>query len=72
MKKIKYSIRKEHKEQIERWANYVRDNPQEWKAKLKPFIDGQIIMARRFYNKLAETSEGREKIKLIKSNVKLG
>ena len=68
---MKYSIRKEHHEQIERWANYVRDNPKEWKAKLKPFIDGQIIMARRFYNKLAETPVGREKMKLIKNNVKL-
>ncbi|MEK6873672.1 MAG: hypothetical protein AABW91_02410 [Nanoarchaeota archaeon] len=72
MRKIKYSIREEHKDQIERWANYVRDNPQEWKAKLKPFLDAQIIMARRFYNKLAETPEGREKIKLLKNNVKLG
>lgn len=64
-------IRKEHEEQIERWANYVRENPHQWKVKLKPFLDGQIVMARRFYNKLAETSEGREKIKLLKNNVKI-
>ena len=53
---------KSHDEQIERWANYVREHPTEWKKHLKPFLDAQIIMARRFYNKLAETEEGRKKI----------
>jgi len=57
---------KSHLEQIERWAKYVRENPSEWKKKLKPFLDGQIIMARRFYKKLSESAEGREKIKLLK------
>ena len=56
---------KSHAEQIERWANYVKDNP-DWKLKLKDFLDAQIIMARRAYKKLAETSEGREKIKELK------
>jgi len=54
---------KTHAEQIERWAKYVRENPDKWKAKLKPFLDGQIIMARRFYKELAKTPEGREKIR---------
>jgi hypothetical protein len=57
---------KTHIEQVERWAEYVRENPDKWKAKLKPFIDGQFIMARRFYKKLAETEEGRDKIKLLR------
>lgn len=56
---------KSHDEQIERWAKYVRDNPDKWKSKLKPFLDAQIIMARRVYKKLAETPEGREKIKKL-------
>ena len=56
---------KSHDEQIERWAEYVRENPDKWKAKLKPFLDAQIIMARRFYKKLMETPEGREKVKLL-------
>jgi len=60
-------VRDEHKDQIERWANYVKEHPNEWKSKLKPFIDGQIIMARRFYYKLAETSEGMKKIKLLRN-----
>jgi len=56
---------KTHDEQIVRWAEYVKNNPKQWKAKVKPFIDNQIIIARRFYQKLGETAEGKEKIKLI-------
>ena len=58
---------KTHNEQIERWAKYVKNNPKEWKKKLKPFLDAQIIAARRFYSKLAETEEGRKKIELLRS-----
>jgi len=61
---------KTHNEQIERWAKYVRENPDKWKSKLKPFLDAQIIMARRFYKNLAKTEEGREKIKeLMKQRI---
>jgi len=56
---------KSHAEQIERWAEYVRTHD-DWKEKIKLFLDSQIIIARRFYKKLAETPEGREKIKLIR------
>ena len=60
-----------HQEHIERWANYVKENPDKWKSKLKPFLDAQIIMARRFYKKLAETEQGREKLEeLIKEHFK--
>lgn len=51
-----------HIDQVERWAEYVRDNPYAWKSKLKPFLDSQIIMARRFYKNLAKTNKGKEKI----------
>ena len=65
---MKFNMRdKTHDEQVERWARYVKDNPDKWKSQLKPFIDGQIIMARRFYYKLAETSEGMKKIKLLRN-----
>ena len=55
-----------HNEQVERWAEFVRENPNKWKAKLKPFLDAQIIMARRFYKKLSMTEGGREKIKELR------
>jgi hypothetical protein len=51
-----------HEEQIVRWAKFVRDNPDKWKAKHKDFIDSQIILARRFYERLAKTPGGKEKI----------
>ena len=61
---------KSHDEQIERWAVFVRDNPHEWKKQLKPFLDSQILMARRFYKNLSETEEGRKKIELLIKNRK--
>jgi len=39
---------KSHDEELVRWANYVKENPEKWKAKLKAFLDAQIIIARRF------------------------
>jgi hypothetical protein len=58
---------KTHEEQIERWARFVKENPDKWKLKFKEFIDSQILISRRFYKKLAETPEGREKIKLLRN-----
>ena len=58
---------KSHEEQVERWAQYVKTHPRsEWIKHLKPFIDSQIIMANRFYEKLSETPDGMEKIKLLR------
>jgi len=58
---------KTHEEQIERWAEYVKKHPKEWKKKLKPFLDSQIIIARRFYKRLASTENGKKKIELLKN-----
>ena len=57
---------KSHDEQIERWAEFVRDNPTKWKSKVKDFIDAQIIMSRRFYKKLAQVPGGEEKIRELR------
>jgi len=57
---------KTHDEQIERWAKFVKENPDKWKTEIKLFLDAQIIMAQRFYSKLAQTKEGREKIKVLR------
>jgi hypothetical protein len=56
---------KSHAEQIDRWAEYVRTHPNEWKAKLKPFIDSQIIIAQRFYKNLEKTERGKEILQRI-------
>lgn len=43
-----------HNDQVERWARFVKNNPREvWIAELKPFIDGQIEKANRFYDRIA-------------------
>jgi len=57
---------KTHAEQIERWAKYVKENPSKWKKNLKPFLDSQIIMSRRFYSKLAEAKDGKKKIEILR------
>ena len=59
---------KTHLEQVERWARYVKNNS-DWKIKLKPFLDSQILISRRVYKKLGETEEGRRKIFLLQNNV---
>lgn len=53
---------KTHDEQIERWAIYVRENPEKWKSKLKLFLDSQILIARRFYKNLAKSEDGKNKL----------
>jgi hypothetical protein len=55
---------KSHLEQIERWGDYVKNN--NWKKEHTKFIDAQILIARRVYEKLSKTPEGREKIRLLK------
>jgi hypothetical protein len=57
---------KSHAQEIERWAEYVRDNPDKWKAKLKLFLDAQILMARRFYKKLLGEEGGEEKLRELR------
>jgi len=57
---------KSHLEQIERWAKFCKNNPEKWKSKLKPFLDSQILIARRFYKNLLKTSGGKEKIKRLR------
>lgn len=57
---------KTHSEQIKRWAEYVKSHPKKWKGKLKPFLDAQIIISKRFYSNLAKTEEGRKKIVILR------
>ena len=58
---------KSHEEQIIRWAKFVRKNPyHKWKPAIKGLIDSQIIMANKFYSRLAKTKGGKEKIKKLR------
>ena len=51
---------------VDFWANYVRNNPIEvWKPQVRELIDSQIIMANRFYERLARTRGGKKKIEML-------
>jgi len=57
---------KSHAEQVERWAEFVKSNPQSvWKKETKNLIDSQIIIARRFYENLEKSPEGKEILKRL-------
>ena len=61
---------KTHMEQVERWAEFVRENPDKWKARVKPLIDAQIIMARGFYKRLLASKGGVGKLRELRVNEK--
>lgn len=53
---------KSHGDFIERWAEFVRTHPNEWKAIHTQFIDAQYEKAFRVINELKKTKEGRAKL----------
>ena len=56
-----------HAEQVERWANFVKTHPRSvWIKQVGPLVDSQIIMANRFYDRLAKTENGIEKIRKLR------
>ena len=58
---------KTHQEQIERWAEFVRNNPREkWKTVLSELINAQYEIASRFYKNLEKTEEGRKILERLK------
>jgi hypothetical protein len=58
---------KSHSEQVIRWAEYIKKHPRSvWIKEVKPLIDSQIIMANNFYERLAKTEGGIEKIRKLR------
>ena len=57
---------KTHKDQIERWAKEVKQNPN-WKSELKPFLDAQIINAQNKYKKILSLPNGEDKLRRIRN-----
>jgi hypothetical protein len=53
---------KTHDDFIERWADFVRNNPDKWKAIHTEFINAQFEKSEQFYKNLAKTKEGKQKI----------
>lgn len=55
---------------VKYWAEYIKNiDDKKWGAAQKLLIDSQFQMSRRFYNKFAETKEGRDKIKELKKSI---
>ncbi len=58
---------KGHMEEVERWAEFVRTHTRrEWKRKQNIFIDAQHDIAKRFYERLEKTEEGRKILERLK------
>lgn len=52
---------KSHAESIERWAEFVRNNPREkWKKAVNVLINATYQKASDFYKSLEKTEKGRE------------
>ncbi|CAG0972975.1 hypothetical protein METP2_01506 [Methanosarcinales archaeon] len=56
-----------HDEQVIRWAEFVKTHSRSiWIREVGPLIDSQIIMANAFYERLAKTEGGLEKIRQLR------
>ncbi|MBI5226915.1 hypothetical protein HY994_06830 [Candidatus Micrarchaeota archaeon] len=49
-------------EQIDRWAHYIRTSNGAWKKDHTAFLDAQFQKANAFYERLAKTPGGKDKI----------
>lgn len=49
-------------EQVERWAKFVRENPNKWQKDHTEFINSLFLNHEEFFKKLAATPGGKEKI----------
>ena len=50
-------MRRQHTEQIERWANFVKNNPNKWKKIHTEFINAQFEKHKYFINKLKQKND---------------
>ncbi|HEY6586520.1 MAG TPA: hypothetical protein VIY97_05035 [Candidatus Methanoperedens sp.] len=56
-----------HSEQVIRWAEFVKTHSRSiWIREVGPLVDSQIIMANAFYERLAKTEGGLEKIRKLR------
>ena len=60
---------KTHLEQVERWAKFVKENPDSWKKEHTQFINAQIEKSWKFYERLEKMLGGREKIRKLRAKI---
>ena len=49
-----------HSDQIERWARFVRENPEKWQKQHTAFLNSMIIGANEKYEKLKKLPNGEK------------
>lgn len=57
--------RKEHLNQVERWALFVRDHPAEWKKPHTEFINAIFDKHEQFKKRLLQTPDGKDKLEKL-------
>lgn len=55
-------MRKEHMEQIERWAQFVKNNPTKWKKIHTRFINSIFDKHEQFKKRILKTPNGKKKL----------
>lgn len=55
-------MRTEHLGQVERWANFVKNNPDKWKSIHTKFINAQFEKQQGFVKRILEEKNGFEKV----------
>ena len=58
---------KSHIQQVERWAEFCKNNPAEFRKYLNAFLNAQIIKAREFYTRLNNSEDGRVILNKLKA-----
>ena len=54
-------------EQIERWAKYIKDNPETWREQHTRFLNDQFEMANAALKRIEAMPGGKEKIAKLKT-----
>ncbi len=57
--------RESHMEQVERWAKFVKENPDKWRAEHSRFINAVFDNHYKFIKNLLKTPGGKEKIEKL-------
>ena len=55
-------MRHEHMEQVERWAEFVRNNPGKWKKIHSEFINSIFQKHEQFRERILKTPHGKDKL----------
>ena len=61
-------MRIDHQEQIERWANFVKNNPTKWKKIHTEFINSIFDKHEQFKERMLKIPGGKEKLNKLYVN----